>query len=293
MGDIDGPAAQGTEPPHDPDGPGGNKGRSLARFLRFLAITLAAAVIGAAIGYIDEQDPVDAVVLATFAVGVVVWVHFKLWRDGELPKAKPVPRRYARWALIGGGVVLAIVVALVGGLAGMQAHYDEAGFLLRDSQVALEPLASLKGIRLGDRLESTAAGTAGYEPDPEAPASAPATRYYRQRSTRLRLRVDDEHITRISYSCAEHDPTRINRVGCNDARRRVLEVFGNGARTLCANVAPGDPNAAKAAHAFAFDVLDTGTRYIVLDGQVKGFVVMDPQVLEDAVGGDTLWHRCR
>ena len=51
-------------------------------------------------------------------------------------------------------------------------------------------------------------------------------------------------------------------------------------------------DAGQAPHAFAFDVLDTGTRYVAIEGRVRGFIVMEPRDLEEALGGDQLWHRC-
>jgi hypothetical protein len=97
----------------------------------------------------------------------------------------------------------------------------------------------------------------------------------------------------VSYECApDGDETRVNRIGCLASETRILEVFGQGARRLCAKVKPSAPEAARAPNAFAFDVLDTGTRYVVLEGAVRGFIVMDPKDLDEALGGDLLWHRC-
>jgi hypothetical protein len=253
-------------------------------------LTLAAALFGAVIGYADEQDPVDAAVYAAICAGFVVWAHISLWRKGELPHSSPVPKRYMRWGLLGGGLVLAVVVAAIGGYAALQATRDEAGFLMRDSWVALQPIASLKGVRLGEGLKDVDARMGHFEPDPDAPPpDGSRRRHYAQGTSRIKLLVDQDVVTRITYECDIRDSTRVNRIGCHDARRRVHEVFGNAARSLCPN--PAAPSQTSS-DALLFDVLDTGTRYVVQDGRVVSFVVMEPQALEDALGAEPTWRRC-
>jgi hypothetical protein len=177
----------------------------------------------------------------------------------------------------------------------IDAGVDEAGFLWRDASVELRPVRTLKGITLGESFGEVTARSGAFEIDASGPATGdPAfSLVYVQRSSRLRLRVVGERVTRVSYECPDPpDNTRINRVGCGDEGTRVLEVFGQGARRLCAKVDPRGPNAALARNAFAFDVLDTGTRYVVLEGRVRGLIVMEPEDLDGALGDGQLWNRC-
>jgi hypothetical protein len=254
--------------------------------LRFLGMALAAGLIGAVLGYFEDQDPVDAMVFAAIGVGLVIWAYVNLWRKGELPQSSPVPKRYTRWALLGGSLVLIVVVGGILAFAAIEAGRDEAGFLMRDSWIALEPLSSLKGVRLGESFEDVRSRLADIEPDPDSRGGS--GRHYVSRVARLRLNAEEGRITRISYECDYRDKTRVNRVSCDDARRRVLEAFGNAARRMCAKATSSNPQS----DAYAFDVLDTGMRYIVLDGVVKGYVLMEPQALEAALGDDSSWRRC-
>jgi len=163
---------------------------------------------------------------------------------------------------------------------------DEAGFVWRDAAVELRPVGALKGIALGEPLKDVVARAGPFDPDEAAAAreSSSGMRNYVQREKRIRLLVADDRVTRVSYECgAFSDFTQVNRVGCNSKDSRVVEVFGGGVRRMCA---------AQARTAFAFDALDTGTRYVALEGRVRGFIVMAPPDLEEALGGDQPWRRC-
>lgn len=189
------------------------------------------------------------------------------------------------------GLVAVLAVAL--SLAGMR--QDEAGpFLWRDAAVEPRPVTALRGAALGESFEGLAGRLGPFDADtaPRADIDPERDRGYVQRGGPLRLLVRDGRVLRVSYECGPGDGTRVNRVGCGDPQERVVEVFGNGARRLCAKVAAADPRASMAPRAFAFDVPDTGTRYIAIDGAVQGFVVMGPQDLDAALGGGSLWHRC-
>ena len=182
---------------------------------------------------------------------------------------------------------------LAAGCSAVIYSFDEAGgFPWRDAAVELRPLPGLKEIRLGETLQE-ASRVGVFEPDESAPSrDDSAASSYRQRGGQIRLRVVNERVTRISYECRDADGTRVNRVQCDDPPGRVFEVFGNGARRLCAKVTAADPAAKVAPEAYALDVLDTGTRYVAIQGRVRGFIVMEPRELEEAMGGDLPWQRC-
>ena len=260
---------------------------------RFVLAVLGAALVGGLIGFADEQDPMEAGIFAAIGVALVVWAQVRVFREklAEGDRALGATlRSYARWGLI----VVGVFIAAIAGLLALESSRDEAGFLWRDSQVEPEPVRALKGVRLGEKLADVSARLGAF--DLEKPVSGPgdAARVdnYLQRGGRTRLRVEGDRVTRVSYECHEGDGTRVNRVECHARESRVVHVFGNGARRLCANAAKAGSQAAVAAGAYAFDVIDTGTRYITLEGQVRGFIIMEPRDLEEALGGDQLWRRC-
>lgn len=198
--------------------------------------------------------------------------------------------RGARLAVAVGAVA---VLAVMGYLA-WDANRDEAGWLWRDASVELRPVRAIKGIGLGESLREASARAGAFEPEgtPLAASAQSGPRDYVSRDGALRLRLEGGRIVRVSYHCRDSDNTHLNRIGCLAEERRVVEVFGNGARRLCARVGKSDPRRALAQQVFAFDVLDTGTRYVTREGRVRGFVIMDPRELETAHGGDLLFHRC-
>ena len=187
-----------------------------------------------------------------------------------------------------GMAVLAVLAALL--VLALEAGYlprgnptDEAGFIWRDASVEARPVRTLKGVTLGTSLAEASARVGAFEVDAAAPPKEGA-RNYVQRGGRIRLLVVGERITRVSYECAMNDEdTRLNRVKCHTYDTRIVEVFGQGFRRLCGKGAPS---------AFAYDVLDTGTRYVVLDGFVRGFIVMEPEDLDAALESDPVWQRC-
>ena len=210
---------------------------------------------------------------------------------------RPRRREWLAWA--GDGRVLAIVAAFVAGaiaayvLAGTLG--DEApGLLWRDASVQMRPVAALKGVRIGETLAEVTSRLGPFEADPLVRPGVDASKegHYAQARTRLRLLVSEGRVRRVSYECRAGDGTRVNRVACNDPEPRVVEVFGNAARKLCAAVEATSPEAALAPHVYALDVADTGTRYVTIHGHVRGFIVMQREELDAAVGGDLIWQRC-
>lgn len=263
--------------------------------MRLLGWILLGAIAGAAIGFLeDEGGAIGAVVGAIVGVGIVVWLRL----TGELkphvgPEAlrKAVPPRTGKWIAI----VAVAVAIVVGAWFAKDAFLDEAGFVWRDAAVELRPVKALKGVAIGDPLPDVVARVGAFDPDGAAAGNVdPAdTRNLVQSGGRVRLRVLRDRVMRVSYECGDVlDPTRVNRVACGASASRVIELFGGGARMLCAKVDPSDPRAAVAAKAFAYDVVDTGTRYVALDGRVRAFIVMEPRDLEEAMGGDLPWQRC-
>jgi hypothetical protein len=267
-----------------------DQGAGGAMLGRTVLAAVVAAVVGGLIGFADDHDPLEAAVFAFLGVALVAIAAFKVLRESYAkgdPGTVSGVRTWAKW----GAIAFALVLAGIAALLALQASRDEAGFLWRDSQVEPEPVRALKGVRLGESFADVTSRLGAF--DLEAPGPAPAAtgqaRTYVQRGGRIRLRVEQDRVARISYECMPGDASRVNRVACEDPESRVIHVFGNGARRLCANAAKAG---AQAAGAFAFDVVDTGTRYIALSGHVRGFIVMDPRELDEALGGDLLWRRC-
>lgn len=264
--------------------------------MKLLGWMALAAIAGGALGFLeDEGGAIGAVVGAIVGVVVIVWLRL----TGELkPGVGPevlreaVPPRTGLWVMIAGAVVAIVVAAWLA----KDALLDEAGVVWRDAAVELRPVRALKGVAIGDPLPEVVARLGPFDAD-GAPTGGSLergdARNLVQRGGRVRLYVLGDRVTRVSYECGEIlDQTRVNRVACDAPPARVIEVFGGGARMLCAKVEPSDPRAAMASKAFAYDVLDTGTRYVALDSRIRGFIVMEPRDLEEAMGGDLPWQRC-
>ena len=230
------------------------------------------AVLGAAIGFAVSGHDLEGIALGAFAgLFVAMGMHSKRWL-----------RSTAAMAALAALAVI-VVVALEMGFIPRGNATDEAGFVWRDASVEARPVRSLKGVTLGTSLAEVKSRLGEFEMDESAPPREGSLNYV-QRGGRIRLRVVGDRVTRVSYECAMNDEdTRLNRIKCHVYDTRIVEVFGQGIRRLCGKGAP---------NAFAFDVLDTGTRYVVLDGFVRGFIVMEPQDLEGTAADDPLWQRC-
>ena len=213
---------------------------------------LLGAGVGALWAWLDGEDA-EGIATHAGAFALLAW-----WLRSS---AKRTPIKAA--------LVAAAAVAAVGGFLYWGSRHEEVpGFLWRDIAVEFRPVTALKGVALG-------------QPTSEV-------------GERLGVRVQDREgrVRSVSYECQGFDPTRVNRIGCHQPERRVLEVFGHGARRLCSRLAASDPRETLAAQRFALDVLDTGTRYLSDHGQVRGFVIMAPEELEHALDGEHPWQRC-
>jgi hypothetical protein len=198
-------------------------------------------------------------------------------------------------ARLGLGAVALVVVAIAAVTIKDAADDEVPGMLWRDASVTLQPVRALKGVVIGQNMEEVTARMGRFDLKPKVTAAevaSPGSEYQQAGGGQLRLRVEEGRVRRVSYECRGPDATRVNRIACNDPSARVVEVFGGGARQLCAKVPASDPAAAVAPGVFFFDVLDTGTRYVTVQGEVKGFIIMAPADLEQALGGDQLWQRC-
>jgi hypothetical protein len=237
----------------------------------YSAWLLFCAVLGAAIGFSARGYDLEGLFLGGFfGLFAASFMHSK--RRLRSPAAMGV------LAVIGAVVILSFETGLVG-----RRPTDEAGFVWRDASVQARPLRTLKGVTLGQGMADVTARLGAFEPEASAPPQAGA-RDYVQAGSRLRLRVAGDKVTRVSYECAGNDDeTRVNRIACWIYETRIVEVFGQGLRRLCGKAGP---------NAFAYDAFDTATRYVVVDGSVRGFTVMEPKDLEDSVEGDPAWKAC-
>lgn len=235
----------------------------------WLAFTL---VLGAVIGFSVAGHDLEGLFLGGFAgLFVAMGMHSK--------------KRFRSPAAMGvlAAVAALVVLALETGCLPRGAAVDEVGFVWRDASVQARPVRTLKRVTLGTSLEEATARVGAFEVD-EAAAPKEGARNYIQRASRIRLLVAGGRVTRVSYECGMNDDdTRLNRVKCFIYDTRIVEVFGQGIRRLCGKGAP---------NAFAYDVLDTGTRYVVLEGSVRGFIVMEPRDLEESAAADPVWQPC-
>jgi len=237
----------------------------------YSAWLLFCAVLGAAIGFSARGHDLEGMFLGGF---IGLFVAFGMHSKRSLRSSKVM----ATLAVIGGTLIAAFETGLVS-----RRPPDEAGFVWRDASVESRPVRTLKGVTVGQELKEASARVGTFEVDGSAPAKEGARNYVQPRS-RIRLLVVGESVTRVSYECAGNDDeTRVNRVACWTYETRIVEVFGQGLRRLCGRAGP---------NAFAYDALDTGTRYVVLDGYVRGFIVMEPGDLEGSLEGDPVWTRC-
>ena len=237
----------------------------------YSAWLLFCAVLGAAIGFSAWGHDLEGMALGGF-IGLFVALGMHSKRRLRSPAAM------LTLAVAGGALISAFETGVLGRRA-----TDEAGFVWRDASVESRPVRTLKGVTVGEGLKAVSERLGAFAVDAAAPPKEGA-RNYVQSGSRIRLLVVGDNVTRVSYECAGNDDeTRVNRVGCWTYETRIVEVFGQGLRRLCARSAP---------NVFAYDALDTGTRYVVLDGSVRGFIVMEPKDLEDLVEGDPVWTRC-
>jgi hypothetical protein len=159
----------------------------------------------------------------------------------------------------------------------------------------LQVIASIDGVQLGDKLADAASARGPFDRQKDAPLAErkyPDEQTHVQRNGgRLRLLVRAGTVFVISYSCKDdRDPAALNRVGCRDKGDGIRRVFGDRLRVLCANVKPGDPRAALAPFARAYDAVEFGTRYVVVKDQVRGFMIATPAELASMVG--FTWVKC-
>ena len=162
------------------------------------------------------------------------------------------------------------------------------------AQVALQQVTSIDGVQLGADFAAVAATHGPF--DREAPRPGVVRKHldevdYAQRTGPLRVGVRKGIVRIIGYVCKDgRDTTALNHVACHAKRERIVQVFGERVRMLCAKVNPGDPDRAMAPHVRAYDAVEFGTRHIVIKDVVNGFLVTDPDELESLVGFN--WEEC-
>lgn len=225
----------------------------------------------------DESEP-----------SVSVWAEPPASRELSLPGSLAGPVKVI--------VILAALIALVPlGVYLGEIRDDEAGgFPWRDGAVELKPVSGLQGARLGESFAELVARKGPFDPDPAGkPGQKPPERGdFRHRDRALLVWVQDGRVRSVGHDCHVRGGVRLNRIDCGAPGYRIREVFGDAVRVLCAKVADDDPRKAEAAFARAFDVLATGTRYIVERDVVTGFIITAPSELEALAGADNLWHAC-
>ncbi|MEO5676391.1 MAG: hypothetical protein ABIQ84_02495, partial [Usitatibacter sp.] len=148
------------------------------------------------------------------------------------------------------------------------------------AEVALQLVTSIQGVRLGAELATVAAAHGPFDREAARPGVVrkhPDEVDYVRRTGSLRLGVRKGIVRSIGYACKEgRDTTALNHVACHAKRERIVQVFGERVRMLCAKMNPGDPDRAMAPHVRAYDAVEFGTRHIVIKDVVNGFIVTDP-----------------
>lgn len=155
-------------------------------------------------------------------------------------------------------------------------------------------MRSLEGVQLGQQLPQLVSTHGPF--DREKAQAHVVKKYadeedYRQRNGQIRVGVRNGVVTAISYECREgYDSTSLNNVACHAFEDRIRNTFGARLRVLCAKVRPDDPDKDLAPHVRAYDIVEFGTRYIVIKDKVIGFIVVDKKELETMVGFN--WVEC-
>ena len=162
------------------------------------------------------------------------------------------------------------------------------------AEIPPQLVTAIQGISLGAELAAVAAAHGPFDreaPRPGVVRKHPDEVNYVQRNGSLRLGVRKGVVRSIGYVCKEgRDATALNQVACHSKRERIVQVFGERARMLCAKVNPGDPDRAMAPHVRAYDAVEFGTRHIVIKDVLNGFIVTDPDELASLVGFN--WEEC-
>lgn len=191
-----------------------------------------------------------------------------------------------------GAAVLGIALFAVWAYATWDAPDEPSS--IAPARVTLQLVTSIEGVRLGADLAAVAAAHGPF--DREAQSSGTVRKHldevdYVQRNGSLRLGVRKGIVRSIGYVCKEgRDATALNHVACHAKRERIVQVFGERVRMLCAKVNADDPRRAMAPHVRAYDAVEFGTRHVVIRDGVSGFIVTDPAELESLVGYN--WEEC-
>ena len=196
----------------------------------------------------------------------------------------PVFRRLADSSVVKAAAAIVLVFAAIAAFS----TWDEPA----EADAPLAVATSFQGVRLGQPFAAAASTHGPFEKEAVAVARK---KYddevtYVQKNGALRLSVRNGIVTSISYPCREGDKVVLNNIACHHFEDRIRRVFGERVRVLCARVDPDNPNKDIAPYVRAYDVVEYGTRYVVIKDVVQGFTVTDPKELESLVGYN--WLKC-
>jgi hypothetical protein len=106
---------------------------------------------------------------------------------------------------------------------------------------------------------------------------------------RTMLGVVNGVVRNVSYHCKEKelDFTSVNHIRCGDSSETIYETFSKGVRVLCEKSASADKSSPVSR---VYDVVEYGTRYLLVENKVETFIVVEKSELQGWVGFN--WHPC-
>lgn len=151
-------------------------------------------------------------------------------------------------------------------------------------------VTSLKGIAIGEKLADVVFKHGAFEKREKKVDDV--RKYqdeedYEQKDKRVGISVRSGVVVSINYICGnESDYTSLNRISCDDSGDKIKELFQNRVRVLCSKKSDEGAQFRR-----VYDVVEYGTRYLVGQNKVAGFLTTNKRELESLVGLN--WDECK
>ncbi len=187
-----------------------------------------------------------------------------------------VIKRLAKWVFIG-LLLIAFLIGLVIGYFQIEWYYKNRP----------QPVTSIKGISLGDKLSDALFKNPGFSIDEAASKEDGQSTIYRNKEARVDFNSKDDRVIAVSYLCkSELDYTSLNGISCNDAGDRVVDKYGHNLKVQCLR----DKNHKLYLDYRVYDISKFGIRHHVFNNKVSAFSASMPAELEKATGKN--WGSC-
>jgi hypothetical protein len=165
------------------------------------------------------------------------------------------------------------------------------GFLLyEESQQRPQVVSSLKGITIGDTLSDVMfkygdVKKLGEDKD-KVPKDGEEISYWSAKRD-LAVDVRNNIVTKVWHLCnsKEVDYEEVNGIACGDTGERINTKFPNKVRMLCPKTNDKDLSLSR-----NYDVVEYGTRYVLDENKVTGFLIMETRELQSMFGVN--WDVC-